>query len=666
MAPGANSSTIVGLLGGGQLGRMLCEAANPLGMEIAVLDTKDCPAKQVHQSKHHVTGSFKDPLAIRELAAHSDYLTVEIEHVDTHVLEEVATEGVEITLADGSTIMHRPPIHPSYETLRLIQDKFLQKEHFSNSGLPVAKQVSIPEGSDSILSLKTVLSTFGFPFMLKARKGSYDGRGNYKVASEEDFGPALEALKGATLYAEKWVPFKMELAVMVVRTEDDEGNLRRCIAYPAVETIHEDSICTKVYMPPRGVSQATCEKARELATAVISTLSGRGVYAVEMFVLQDGSLMVNEVAPRPHNSGHYTIEAVPQMSQYQAQLHAVLDLDMPEKLVPKVKSALMLNILGGALPTSHHKVVRLARSTFGTDTAVYLHLYGKESKPGRKIGHITITGDGSIEELQQAAKPFIEMVDEIRQERLDVANGIAEPKPDDKPPTVAKPSKKQKQKQGTELNQASAQAGESKSNKKQDEEPAKSDKPTPVARAQSAAQVNGGTSSSKPLVLVTMGSDSDLPVLKAGLDILKKFNVSYALDITSAHRTPKYMMKVADEAAGKGIKVIIAAAGGAAHLPGMLSSETPLPVIGVPVKATHMDGLDSLLSIVQMPRGVPTATVGINNSTNAALLAIRILGSFMPGYHEKMKDYQRDMEEAVIEKGTKLREGGDVKYLASM
>ncbi|KAK0631898.1 hypothetical protein B0T14DRAFT_559641 [Immersiella caudata] len=665
MAPGA-SSTIIGLLGGGQLGRMLCEAANPLGMEIAVLDTKDCPAKQVHQSKHHVTGSFKDPLAIRELAAHSDYLTVEIEHVDTQVLEEVAKEGVEITLDDGSTIMHRPPIHPSYETLRLIQDKFLQKEHFSKSGLPVAKQVSIPEGSDSILSLKTVLGTFGFPFMLKARKGSYDGRGNYKVAGEEDFGPALEALKGATLYAEKWVPFKMELAVMVVRTEDDEGNLKRCVAYPAVETIHEDSICTKVYMPPRGVSQATCEKARELATAVISTLSGRGVYAVEMFVLSDGSLMVNEVAPRPHNSGHYTIEAVPQMSQYQAQLHAVLDLDMPEKLVPKVKSALMLNILGGALPTSHHKVVRLARSTFDTDTAVYLHLYGKESKPGRKIGHITITGDGSIEELQQKAKPFIQMIDEIRQERLDVANGITEPEPDDKPATEAKPSKKQKQIQAAELNQSSAPAGDSGSTTKSSEEPEKSDKPAPVTRGQSAAQVNGYTSASKPLVLVTMGSDSDLPVLKAGLDILKKFNVPYALDITSAHRTPKYMMKVADEAAGKGIKVIIAAAGGAAHLPGMMSSETPLPVIGVPVKATHMDGLDSLLSIVQMPRGVPTATVGINNSTNAALLAIRILGSFMPEYQDKMKDYQRDMEEAVIEKGTKLREGGDVKYLAGM
>jgi phosphoribosylaminoimidazole carboxylase len=102
-----------------------------------------------------------------------------------------------------------------------------------------------------------------------------------------------------------------------------------------------------------------------------------------------------------------------------------------------------------------------------------------------------------------------------------------------------------------------------------------------------------------------MGSDSDLPVLQAGLSILREFGVPYALDITSAHRTPRYMMRVADEAAGKGIKVIIAAAGGAAHLPGMLSSETPLPVIGVPIKATHLDGMDSLLSIVQMPVSLP-------------------------------------------------------------
>lgn len=648
----------IGLLGGGQLGRMLCEAANPLGIKVAILDAEKCPAKEVHESDRHVTGSFKDPEAIRKLASGSDYLTVEIEHVDTEVLEDIEQNGVEIELPDGSRHQHRPPVHPSWKTLRLIQDKFLQKEHFQKSEhkIPVADQVSLEAGATDEDSLKAVLRKFGFPFMLKARKGSYDGRGNYAVRSEEDFAPALKALGGQSLYAEKWVPFTMEVSVMVIRTEDDEGNFTGCIPYPAVETVHQDSICTATYMPPRGLSQATCEKARELASSVISTLWGRGVFAVEMFVLKDGSLMVNEVAPRPHNSGHYTIEAVPQMSQFKAQLHAVLGLEIPKKIDVRAKSALMINILGGALPSSHHKLVRLARSTYAGDNDVHLHLYNKESKPARKIGHITLVSEQlSIAELAEKAQPFLQLVDDMRQERIDVANGVREPEED--LVGLKEPS------ETATTEPETAKVERKKSVKKSGKQP-KSRRA--ASEGQGEARANGDSPSDAPLVLVTMGSDSDLPVLKAGLDILKQFGVPYALDITSAHRTPKYMMRVADEAADKGIKVIIAAAGGAAHLPGMLSSETPLPVIGVPVKATHMDGLDSLLSIVQMPRGVPTATVGINNSTNAALLAIRILGAFIPEYRQKMKNYQQEMEEGVMVKGNKLREAGDAAYLAQM
>jgi len=287
--------------------------------------------------------------------------------------------------------------------------------------------------------------------------------------------------------------------------------------------------------------------------------------------------MVNEVAPRPHNSGHHTIEAVPYMSQFQAQLHAVIDLPVPEKLIPRSKSAIMLNILGGATPTSHHDLTKLARGTFDEDMEVYLHLYGKDSKPGRKIGHITLISNLSINKLEEKAQPFIQLVDEIRQKRIDSPAESLQPQ--EKPPVDFS---SMLQTHGSSF----------------------SDKPVVKSAApstQSTVQTYSVDVSDKPLVLVTMGSDSDLPVLKAGLDILREFGVPFALNITSAHRTPKYMMRVANEAAGKGIKVIIAAAGGAAHLPGMMSSETPLPVIGVPVKATHMDGMDSLLSIVQMP-----------------------------------------------------------------
>lgn len=292
---------VMGLLGGGQLGRMLCEAANPLGIDVAILDEKNAPAKQAHNTNLHVTGSFKDAARIKELASRSDYLSVEIEHVDTEVLEDIEKNGVEIRLADGSTATHRPPIHPSWRTLRLIQDKYLQKEHFRSSGqkIPIAEQMAISPGEGTLASLKEAASKYGFPFMLKARKGSYDGRGNFKVSSEDDLVPAVTALGNLTLYAEKWAPFVKELAVMVIRTEDDDGNLTGCVPYPTVETIHEDSICTKVFMPPREVSEEICEEARKLACNVVSTLWGRGVFAVEMFLLDDSKILVS-----PHLQVH--------------------------------------------------------------------------------------------------------------------------------------------------------------------------------------------------------------------------------------------------------------------------------------------------------------------------------------------------------------------------
>jgi phosphoribosylaminoimidazole carboxylase len=190
-------------------------------------------------------------------------------------------------------------VHPSWETIRLIQDKFLQKEFFSKAGLPIATQIPIESGAEMKDALQKAAQTLGFPFMLKARKGSYDGRGNFKVDSERDFEQAIAEMGKLSLYAEKFLPFKQELAVMVLRTEDGEGKLRDVHAYPAVETIHEESICTKVFYPPRKTSAEVCEKARKVAADVIRGLKGRGVFAVEMFVLEDDRVVVNEVAPRP-------------------------------------------------------------------------------------------------------------------------------------------------------------------------------------------------------------------------------------------------------------------------------------------------------------------------------------------------------------------------------
>ncbi len=162
---------------------------------------------------------------------------------------------------------------------------------------------------------------------------------------------------------------------------------------------------------------------------------------------------------------------------------------------------------------------------------------------------------------------------------------------------------------------------------------------------------------------VIMGSDSDLPVMSAACEVLGQFRVSFETTIVSAHRTPRRLVRYAEEAAGRGLRVIIAGAGGAAHLPGMVASLTPLPVIGVPVRASNLEGIDSLLSIVQMPRGVPVATVAINNATNAGLLAVRVLATGMPELQDRMSAFLAQQEAGVLEKARELEQEGFTTYL---
>jgi len=583
---------VIGLLGGGQLGRMLNEDANRLGIRIIILDAEKSPAKQINAKESHINGSFTDPEKIRELARQVDILTVEIEHVDTEVLEEIAERGVEVIGVDGKKSLKKVEVQPSWRTIRIIQDKYLQKGHLEKNGVPTAF-------SKPLESTEQALEAFGeehgYPYMLKARKDAYDGRGNYPVKSASDINEALISLEGRALYGEKWATFKKELAVMVVKTSDDPSQtLESTIAYPTVETIHEDSICKLVYAPARGISAKLQIEAQRIARKAVSSLWGKGVFGVELFLMDDDSLLVNEIAPRPHNSGHYTIEACPTMSQYKAQLLSILGRmpSFPSFVIPsKSPATIMLNILGGSTEAAHKELVK---QTIALPDAA-LHLYGKASKPARKIGHITLIA-ASMAEAEATIAPLIQTVNNIR-------------------------------------------AGRTGS--------------SPVCSTISPAQ---------KLVLVTMGSDSDLPVLKPGLALLKELGISYQETITSAHRTPKRMIEAAENAATNGFKVIIAAAGGAAHLPGMIASSTTLPVIGVPVKASTLDGVDSLYSIVQMPRGVPVAAVAINNSINAALLAARILATSDPVLFAKLEKYAQDMEDGVIVKAKRLEEVGFEKY----
>ncbi|MCI8806196.1 MAG: 5-(carboxyamino)imidazole ribonucleotide mutase [Clostridiales bacterium] len=168
--------------------------------------------------------------------------------------------------------------------------------------------------------------------------------------------------------------------------------------------------------------------------------------------------------------------------------------------------------------------------------------------------------------------------------------------------------------------------------------------------------------SDKPIVGIIMGSDSDLPVMGEAAKVMEEFDIPFEITIVSAHRTPERMFKYAESAKSRGLKVIIAGAGGAAHLPGMTAAITSVPVIGVPVKTKTLNGVDSLYSIVQMPGGIPVATVAINGAKNAGLLAVQIIGSFDENIHKKVVEYKENLKKSVEEKANNLENVHFLEY----
>ncbi|MGL5877679.1 MAG: 5-(carboxyamino)imidazole ribonucleotide mutase [Xenococcaceae cyanobacterium] len=169
-----------------------------------------------------------------------------------------------------------------------------------------------------------------------------------------------------------------------------------------------------------------------------------------------------------------------------------------------------------------------------------------------------------------------------------------------------------------------------------------------------------------PQIGIIMGSDSDLPTMQDAIAVCEEFALAVEVAIVSAHRTPERMVEYAQSAHQRGLKVIIAGAGGAAHLPGMVAALTPLPVIGVPVASRHLQGLDSLYSIVQMPAGIPVATVAIGNAKNAGLLAVQILATHQPELLTKVQQYRQSLANTVMEKQAKLEQIGYQKYIANL
>ncbi|XP_058216018.1 phosphoribosylaminoimidazole carboxylase, chloroplastic-like isoform X2 [Rhododendron vialii] len=543
------SETIVGVLGGGQLGRMLCQAASQMAIKVIVLDPmENCPTGAL--SDCHVVGSYDDSVTVEEFAKRCSVLTVEIEHVNVATLEKLEQRGLDV--------------QPKASTIRIIQDKYLQKVHFSRHGIPLPKFMKI----DDPESAKKAGDLFGYPLMIKSKRLAYDGRGNAVAKREEEISSAVQTLGGYDhgLYVEQWAPFVKELAVIVARGRDES-----ILCYPVVETIHRENIC-HIVKAPANVPLKIRKLATDVAYKAVSSLEGAGVFAVELFLTEDGQILLNEVAPRPHNSGHHTIESC-FTSQYEQHLRAILGLQLGDPSM-KTQAAIMYNILGedegepGFLLA--HQLIGRALGISGAT----VHWYTKpEMRKQRKMGHITIVGPSMA--IVETRLKFM-----LNEELL-----------------------------------------------------------------------NGDTAVT-PRVGIIMGSDSDLPVMKDAARILNMFDIPYEVRIVSAHRTPDIMFSYASSAGERGIQVIIAGAGGAAHLPGMVAALTPLPVIGVPVRASSLDGLDSLLSIVQMPRGVPVATVAINNATNAGLLAVRMLGVGDADLQARMSQYLEDTKNDMVGKHT--------------
>jgi len=365
----------VGIIGGGQLGKMIAHEARRMSLKIIILDpTEGCPASRI--ADEQIMADFKDESAIIKLAEKCDVLTYEIELANSAALKELEAKSY--------------PIRPAPETLRIIQNKYRQKSFLRDHKIPVTDfKLVRSEGH-----LEELCKKFGFPTMLKACEDSYDGRGNFLITSKRKVHEALGYFAGRECMLERFVPFTKEISIMVAR--NPAGQIE---SFPVAENIHKNSILDTTIVPAR-ISRNVESKAKKVAEKTMQVLQGAGIFGIEMFVTKKGNVLVNEIAPRPHNSGHYTNEAC-SVSQFEQHLRAVLDLPLskPELLSP----AVMVNILGAEDSNGPYAVKGLVRML--SVPGVKLYVYGKKTaKPRRKLGHITATGSTVKEALVRAAK----------------------------------------------------------------------------------------------------------------------------------------------------------------------------------------------------------------------------------------------------------------------
>lgn len=359
----------LGILGAGQLAQMLAEAAQQLNVECVVLDpTPNSPATRFAKQ---ICAPYDDADALRDLASQVDVATYEFENVP-----DVAAQ----------TLASKIPLRPLPVALSTSQDRLNEKTMFRSLQIPTAPFAAV----DSAAGLARAIDEIGLPAVLKTRRMGYDGKGQMVLRTAADANGAFERLGGVPCILEGFIRFEREVSLVCVRARNGETKY-----YPLTQTIHEGGILRMTVSPAPRVSDALAKAAREYGERVLNHLYYVGTLALELFE-SNGTLLANEIAPRVHNSGHWTIEGA-RTSQFANHVRAVMDFPLGD--IEPVRPTVMLNILGDAPPSAEVDAVRGA----------CMHLYGKSPARLRKIGHITLVddGDGTFEERVEKLRVLV-------------------------------------------------------------------------------------------------------------------------------------------------------------------------------------------------------------------------------------------------------------------
>lgn len=356
----------VGVIGGGQLARMMIPPAVELGIDIRVLEEAEGMSAEIAATG---VGDYRDLDTVLAFAETVDVVTFDHEHVPPAILRELVERGI--------------PVHPGPDALLYAQDKIEMRAKLTELGLPLPDWAAV-ESADELAAF---LADHGGRAVVKTARGGYDGKG-VRVVSEpaevDDWFLALaEDGRGGALLVEELVSFRRELAQLIARRPSGGSAV-----WPVVETVQRDGVCAEVIAPAPGATGRVAEAAADIATRIADGLGVTGVLAVELFETTDGRILVNELAMRPHNSGHWSIEGAV-TSQFEQHLRAVLDLPLGEARA-RDEWSVMVNILGG--PAEGTLQDRYPAALAAHPEAKF-HGYGKEPRPGRKVGHVTVGGD---------------------------------------------------------------------------------------------------------------------------------------------------------------------------------------------------------------------------------------------------------------------------------